>query len=101
MVGYVVRRTYTIVRGKIFVRIRRQLIRAKRELDTKGYVPWWRAYKVTSYFGWLKTSDSQQMRKKYEVKRVLKASKRSVSMISKARIKEAQLRERILCGQAC
>lgn len=101
MCGYVVRRTYTIVRGKIFVRIRRQLIRAKRDLDTLGYVPWWRGFKIASYFGWLKTSDSQKMRRKYEVKRILKASKRSVSMISKARIKEAQNRERILCGQAC
>lgn len=101
MVGYVVRRTYTIVRGKIFVRIRRQLIRAKRELDSLGYVPWWRAYKIVAYFGWLKTSDSQKMRRKYDVKRVLKASKQSVSMITKTRIKEAQERERILCEQAC
>lgn len=101
MCGYVVRRTYTIVRGKIFVRIRRQLIRAKRDLDTRGYVPWWRGFKIASYFGWLKTSDSQKMRRKYEVKRILKASKRSVSMISKARIKEAQERERILCREAC
>lgn len=101
MVGYVVRRTYTIVRGKIFVRVRRQLIRAQRNLDTLGYVPWWRAYKISAYYGWLKTSDSQKMRKKYGVKYILKKSKQSVSMISKARIKEEQERERILCGMPC
>lgn len=101
MVGFVVRRTYTIIRGGIFIRMRRQLIRAKRDLDTLGYVPWWRAFKICSYFGWLKNTDSQKFRRRYEVKRIMKAAKKSVSMISKVRIKEEMDRERILCSQAC
>lgn len=101
MVGFVVRRTYTIIRGRIFVRIRRQIIRGARELATLGYIPWWRAYKIVSYFGWLKNSDSQTFRKKYGVKQIMKAAKRSVSMKGKKQMEEAIRYERMLCGQAC
>ena len=34
MMGYVVRRTYTIIRGRNFVRLRRAILRAQRNLDT-------------------------------------------------------------------
>ena len=101
MVGYVVRRTYTIIRGKIFVRIRRQILRASRELETIGYIPWWRAYKIVSYFGWLKNSDSQKFRIKYGVKKIMKAAKRSVSIRGKKITEEAIRNERKLCCQAC
>lgn len=101
MVGFVVRRTYTIIRGRIFIRVRRQILRAKRDLDRLGYVPWWRAYKIVAYYGWLKNTDSQTFRKKYGVKRIMKAAKLSVSMISKSRFKEAMQNERMLCAQAC
>lgn len=101
MVGYVVRRTYTIIRGRIFVRIRRQIIRGARELETLGYIPWWRAYKIVSYFGWLKNSDSQKFRRKYSVKQIMKAAKKSVSMKGKKQMEEAIRYERMLCGQAC
>jgi len=101
MVGYVVRRTYTIVRGRIFVRIRRQLLRAKRDLDQRGYIPWWRAYKLVAYFGWLKTSDSQKVRAKYDVKQIIREAKKSVSYKGKLRMKEAIEHERKLFRQAC
>jgi len=101
MVGFVVRRTYTIIRGRIFVRIRRQIIRASRELESIGYIPWWRAYKIVSYYGWLKNSDSQHFRRKYSVKQIMKAAKRSVSMRGKLQMEEAIRNERKLCGEAC
>lgn len=101
MVGFVVRRTYTIVRGRIFVRIRRQILRGSRDLETLGYIPWWRAYKIVSYFGWLKNSDSQGFRKKYGVKKIMAAAKKSVSMKGKKRMEEAIRNERMLCCQAC
>lgn len=99
MVGFVVRRTYTIIRGRIFVRIRRQFLRARRELDSLGYVPWWRAYKIVSYYGWLVNSDSQHFRRDYQVKRIMKASKKSVSYKGRLRAKEAMQHERDLCAQ--
>ena len=101
MVGFVVRRTYTIIRGRIFVRIRRQFLRARRELDTMGYVPWWRAYKIVSYYGWLVNSDSQTFRKNYQTKRIMKAAKKSVSWRGRHQmIREAIQNERNLCAQA-
>lgn len=100
MMGYVVRRTYTIIRGRIFVRIRRQLLRAKQDLDTLGYIPYYRAYKVVAHFGWLKNSDSQKFRIKHSVKKIMKAAKMSVSRISKQRAKEDIERERKLCERA-
>lgn len=100
MVGFVVRRTYTIIRGRIFVRIRRQMIRAKRDLEMLDYVPYYRAYKIVAYNGWLKHSDSQKFRIKYSVKQIMKAAKKSVSYISKERAKEDIERERKLCMQA-
>ena len=102
MVGFVVRRTYTIIRGRIFIRVRRQILRGRRDLETLGYIPWWRAFKIVSYYGWLKNTDSQKFRKNNAVKSVMKAAKKSVSMKSKARNKEAmQYYERILCTAAC
>lgn len=101
MVGYVVRRTYTIIRGKIFVRIRRQILRAARELESIGYIPWWRAYKIVSYYGWLKNSDSQAFRRNYGVKKIMKAAKRSVSIKGKQIMQEAMRNERKLCCEAC
>lgn len=100
MVGYVVRRTYTIVRGRIFVRIRRQLLRAKRDLELQGYIPWWRAYKLVAYYGWLVSSNSQKVRRKYDVKTLLREAKKSVSYKGKQRLKEAIENERKLCCRA-
>ena len=79
MVGFVVRPTYTIVRKRIFKRIRRQVIRASRNLDQLGYVPWWRAQKIIAGWGWLKASDSRKFCKKYRINQILKASRASVS----------------------
>lgn len=65
MMGYVVRRRYTIIRGRVFRRIRRQVLRAWEDFKTKGFVPWWRACRIASYKGWVKHSNSLKFRKKY------------------------------------
>lgn len=85
--GYVVRRTYTVIRGKNFVRIRRQFLRAARELDALGYVPWWRARTLCAFWGQLKYTDSIYFCQTYDAYRIFKAARRSVAW--KAR-KEAQ-----------
>lgn len=58
MMGYVVRRKYTIIRGRVFRRIRRQVLRAWMDYKKKGYVPWWRACRIAAYKGWVKHSNS-------------------------------------------
>lgn len=98
MVGYVVRRTYTIIRKKIYKRARRCFIRALRDLERLGYIPWWRAVRVMAYNGFIVETDSQSFKKKYQYQKTIKASKQSVSMHGK---KEAVKREyRILCEAA-
>lgn len=100
MVGYVIWRTYTIIRDRIFKRIRRQFIRAKEDLEKLGYIPWWRAYKLVAYYGFLTNSDSQIFRIKYAVKKIMKAAKQSVSYMGKLRMKERIEHERMLCCAA-
>ncbi len=102
MMGYVVYRTYTIIRGKIFVRIRRQFIRAKRALEKLKYVPHWIAYKIMAYFGWLKHSNSSKFKRAYDVYKILRKAKQSISRHSKARnkAKEVYIHERILHAAA-
>lgn len=100
MVGFVVRRTYTIIRAGIFIHLRRQILRGQRDLDTLGYIPWWRAYKICSHYGWLKNTDSQKFRIRYKVKQIMKAAKKAVSRISKIKLekmKEAMQYEGMLC----
>ena len=79
MMGYVVRRTYTTVRGRIFVRIRRQLLRAGRELNQLGFVPWWRAQTLTSYGGWIRYSDSRRFCESCGYDRIRAAGRLSLS----------------------
>lgn len=83
MMGYVVRRTYTVIRGRIFVRLRRQILRAGRDLERLGYIPWWRAQKVNSYWGWLKHSNSKGFCRENNVYKILRAAIESISWHSK------------------
>ena len=79
MMGFVVFRTYTIIRSRIFRRIRRQIIRASRDLERLGYIPWWRACKLSAYKGWIKHSDSNMFSEKYKVAEVMNKAAKSVS----------------------
>ena len=66
MMGYVVRRKYTIIRGRVFRRIRRQVLRAWKDFAKKGFIPWWRACRIAAYKGWIKYSNSLKFREKYD-----------------------------------
>lgn len=94
MMGFVVRRTYTIVRGRTFIRFRRQFIRAGRDLARLGYVPWWRGEKIIAAWGWLKHTDCKGFCEKYNVYTILRASKQSVSR----RAKKARTNEGTICA---
>ncbi len=79
MMGYVVRRRCTIIRGRVFKRIRRQIIRAWNDFKTRGNVPWWRACKIIAYKGWIKHSNSARLIEKYNLKELFKICQKSVS----------------------
>ena len=65
MMGYVVRRRYTIIRGRVFRRTRRQVLRAWEDFKAKGFIPWWRACRIAAYKGWIKHSNSLKFRMEY------------------------------------
>lgn len=92
MMGYVVRRRYTIIRGRVFRRIRRQVLRAWEDFKTKGFVPWWRACRIAAYKGWVKHSDSQKFREKYKFDALFKMCSYSASKHGK----EVENEKRIL-----
>lgn len=97
MMGYVVRGTYTIIRRRIFKRIRRNLIRAGRELLNLGYVPWWRALKLSSAKGRLKNADCRGFKRVYNVKMIMRAAEKSVS----ARARKEVRHETAVCNGTC
>ena len=92
MMGYVVRRRYTIIRGRVFRRIRRQVLRAWEDFKTKGFVPWWRACRIAAYKGWVKHSNSLKFRKKYFFDELFKKCSYSASKHGK----EVENEKRIL-----
>lgn len=80
MGGYVVHRTYTSIRRNIFKRVRRCYIRAKRDFDELGRIPYYRATRVVSYYGYFKHTDTKGAAKKYEVKKLFAAAKKAVGL---------------------
>lgn len=92
MMGYVVRRRYTIIRGRVFRRIRRQVLRAWEDFKAKGFIPWWRACKIAAYKGWVKHSNSQKLREKYNFDALFKMCSYSASKHGK----EVENEKRIL-----
>ena len=77
MMGFVVRRGYTIIRRRIWRRIRRQLMRAMRELTRSGYVPWWRAKRMSGYFGYFDRTNTADAAERYSVREIKDAASAS------------------------
>lgn len=92
MMGYVVRRRCTIIRGRVFRRIRRQVLRAWEDFKTKGFIPWWRACRIAAYKGWIKHSNSLKFRMEYCFDKLFKMCSYSASKHGK----EVENEKRIL-----
>lgn len=92
MVGYVIRRRYTIIRGRVFRRIRRQVLRAWMDFKKLGYVPWWRACRIAAYKGWIMYSNSVKFTEQYQLRKLFKICQKSASRHGK----EIEREKRIL-----
>lgn len=92
MMGYAVRRKYTTIRGRVFRRIRRQVLRAWEDFKAKGFIPWWRACRIAAYKGWIKHSNSLKFRMKYCFDKLFKMCSYSASKHGK----EVENEKRIL-----
>ena len=71
---------------------------ARAYLEKLGYIPWWRACKLSAYKGWLKHSDSEKFAKKYHVNEIFRKAAQSVSLHGR---KEHIRNERTLLIEAC
>lgn len=85
MMGYVVHRTYTTIRPKIFLRARRQFLRAARELEEKGTIRLFRCRRLTSYNGVFKNSDSRKAQEHLHVPELVKIAKKTIAAAARVR----------------
>lgn len=75
MGGYVVRKGIVIIRRSIFRRMRRQFLRAAREVDKTGTMPLFRAQRLIAYHGYLKHSNSRKAAKNLRETELLKVAR--------------------------
>ena len=78
MAGYRICRSHVMIRRRIFLRTRRQFLRAWHEITEKGTISIQRARKIISYNGFLKQSDSQKFIDKYHVNQIMMIARQVV-----------------------
>ena len=83
MMGFVFRPDRTTIRAKIFIKTRRQFLRAWKELRKRGYITIKRARMIISAFGWYKHTDSFNVRQKLKVDEMVALAKSKISKFEK------------------
>ena len=92
IMGFVVGYKGTRIRRRIYRRIRRQFLRAARNLQTLGYIPHWRARKISSYKGYFKHTNTRTATRRLDAWTICKAAQKSVSYVDR---KTAQQRKEL------
>lgn len=80
----------TTIRKTIFKKLRRQFIRANNELKTLSYIPFYRASKIISYWGFIEYSNSYNFIIQYDANWIFYKSKESISRREKKITMERQ-----------
>ncbi len=70
MGGFVMHRTYTTIRPRIYIRARRAYLRSGREADGTGTVNVQRARRNSAYYGYYKHTASAGAKRKYNVEKL-------------------------------
>lgn len=83
IMGFVVGYKGTRIRRRIYRRIRRQFLRAARNLQTLGYIPHWRARKISSYKGYFKHTNTRTATRRLDAWTICKAAQKSVSYVDR------------------
>lgn len=83
MMGFVFRPNKTTIRAKIFIKTRRQFLRAWKEFKTNSCISVKRARMVISAFGWYKHTDSCQVREKLKIDKIVAIAKKTISNYDK------------------
>jgi hypothetical protein len=76
MAGFRICRTHIMIRPRVFLRARRQFLRAWSELKRTGTLRYVRAQKLISYNSHVSQSDSIYMMKKYYINELMEVAKR-------------------------
>lgn len=92
MGGYKIHRSYTTIRPKIFIRARRQYLRAWQEVQKYGTFRLSRANKLIAYYGYFKQTCSQNIYSKYHVEFLLNMARNIKSFWSKRNSKSKKVR---------
>lgn len=83
MMGFVITRTHTIIRKRIFRRICK-IIRKVRKY--KGFMTFRQAKSLISYNGWIKYTNSYNFKQKYNINKLMYNAKKVVSNYEKSNI---------------
>lgn len=87
--GFVIRRDRTTVRARIFVRARRQFLRAWAYLETGGYITIKAARRIISYRGYFSHTDSVGISAKLHIVEVSRAASNVISAAARAELAAA------------
>lgn len=79
MGGYKISRSHVVIRRRVFIRVRRQLIRAWRDYEKTGTIGIQRAFRLISYNGYLKQTNSENLIARYHVPLLMRIAKRVVA----------------------
>lgn len=83
MMGYVISYDNTVIRGRIYKRAKRQYLRANNWLKHNDYLNRQRAYKVSSYYGYFKHTNSRNICNQLEVYPIVSKAKKTIAHMSK------------------
>lgn len=89
IMGFVIRRDRTTVRARIFVRARRQFLRAWAYLETGGYITIKAARRIISYRGYFSHTDSVGISAKLHIVEVSRAASNVISAAARAELAAA------------
>lgn len=80
--GFVIHRSYTTIRKKIFLKLRRQFLRAVNDIAVRGNVQLWRARKIISYNGYLRHTKARGVSSLLQRGYIVKASASIISYVT-------------------
>lgn len=80
MMGYVISYDNTIIRKRIYKRAKRQYVRANNWLKHNIYLSESKSYRVISYYGYFKHSNSRNVSKQLDVHSITSKAKKTIAL---------------------
>ncbi len=74
MAGFKIARTHTMIRGRVFLKARRQFLRSYEELQKTGTIRNIRAQKIISYNSYVEQTDSHGVKEKYHIDELMEVA---------------------------